>query len=58
MPADVKASQSSGGDVRPGERDKALNLVLGQIERNFGKGSIMRLGTHPGCGWKQFPLEP
>lgn len=44
MPADVKASQSSGGDVRPGERDQALNLVLGQIERNFGKGSIMRLG--------------
>ena len=44
MPADVKASQSSGGDIRPGERDKALNLVLGQIERNFGKGSIMRLG--------------
>ena len=44
MPADVKASQSSGGDVRPGERDRALNLVLGQIERNFGKGSIMRLG--------------
>ena len=33
MPADVKASQSSGGDVRPGERDKVLNLVLGQIER-------------------------
>ncbi len=27
-----------------GERDKALSLVLGQIERNFGKGSIMRLG--------------
>ena len=26
------------------EKDKALNLVLGQIERNFGKGSIMRLG--------------
>lgn len=49
MPADVKAAQSSGTDPRqsssrPGERDKALNLVLGQIERNFGKGSIMRLG--------------
>tara|TARA_Y100001970_G_C14258815_1_gene877822 strand:- start:4365 stop:5486 length:1122 start_codon:yes stop_codon:yes gene_type:complete len=28
----------------PAEKDKALNLVLGQIERNFGKGSIMRLG--------------
>ena len=44
MPADVKAAQSSAGESRPGERDKALDLVLGQIERNFGKGSIMRLG--------------
>ena len=44
MPVDVKAAQSSAGDSRPGERDKALDLVLGQIERNFGKGSIMRLG--------------
>ena len=26
------------------EKDKALSLVLGQIERNFGRGSIMRLG--------------
>ncbi|MDJ0702567.1 MAG: recombinase RecA [Leptolyngbyaceae cyanobacterium MO_188.B28] len=26
------------------EKNKALNAVLGQIERNFGKGSIMRLG--------------
>lgn len=26
------------------EKQKALGLVLGQIERNFGKGSIMRLG--------------
>jgi recombination protein RecA len=26
------------------KRDKALGLVLNQIERNFGKGSIMRLG--------------
>jgi recombination protein RecA len=26
------------------EKQKALALVLGQIERNFGKGSIMRLG--------------
>ncbi|MCT0225404.1 recombinase RecA [Synechococcus sp. CS-1328] len=28
----------------PSDRDKALGLVLNQIERNFGKGSIMRLG--------------
>ncbi|MGG6294788.1 recombinase RecA [Leptolyngbya sp. AN02str] len=26
------------------EKEKALNLVMGQIERNFGKGTIMRLG--------------
>ena len=26
------------------DKDKALSLVLSQIERNFGKGSIMRLG--------------
>ncbi|OLP19697.1 recombinase RecA [Leptolyngbya sp. 'hensonii'] len=26
------------------EKQKALNLVLSQIERNFGKGTIMRLG--------------
>lgn len=26
------------------DKEKALNLVLTQIERNFGKGSIMRLG--------------
>jgi len=44
MPADMKTT-ASGSDARSsGERDKALNLVLGQIERNFGKGSIMRLG--------------
>ncbi|MCM1983734.1 recombinase RecA [Lyngbya confervoides] len=26
------------------EREKALNVVIGQIERSFGKGAIMRLG--------------
>jgi recombination protein RecA len=26
------------------DKDKALSLVLSQIERNFGKGTIMRLG--------------
>jgi len=49
MSADVKANLSSTSESRPNnerssEKDKALNLVLGQIERNFGKGSIMRLG--------------
>jgi recombination protein RecA len=27
------------------DRDKALQLALAQIERNFGKGSVMRLGA-------------
>ncbi|MFM7641008.1 MAG: recombinase RecA [Cyanobium sp.] len=56
MPADSKAASSNGtttpdsssaasppATAHP-ERDKALGLVLNQIERNFGKGSIMRLG--------------
>ncbi|HEX3566223.1 MAG TPA: recombinase RecA [Acidimicrobiales bacterium] len=30
----------------PVERDKALGLALGQIEKQFGKGSIMRLGEN------------
>ncbi|MBT4770227.1 MAG: DNA recombination/repair protein RecA, partial [Rhodospirillaceae bacterium] len=28
------------------DKDKALEAALGQIERNFGKGSIMRLGKN------------
>ena len=49
MPTDIKTNSSPNGDLRKdetksGEKNKALNLVLGQIERNFGKGSIMRLG--------------
>ncbi|PIW20134.1 MAG: DNA recombination/repair protein RecA, partial [Armatimonadetes bacterium CG17_big_fil_post_rev_8_21_14_2_50_66_6] len=26
------------------DRDKALDLALGQIEKQFGKGAVMRLG--------------
>ena len=49
MAAEVQSTHSQNKDpkkldTRSGERDKALSLVLGQIERNFGKGSIMRLG--------------
>ncbi len=49
MPAEVQSTNHSNIDshqtnAKSGERDKALTLVLGQIERNFGKGSIMRLG--------------
>lgn len=51
MTADSKSQASSptagslqAGAPSAGEREKALGLVLNQIERNFGKGSIMRLG--------------
>jgi recombination protein RecA len=47
MPADSKAADSkavAAAARAASERDKALGLVLNQIERNFGKGSIMRLG--------------
>ena len=41
----IEEKQSEGTkDQLSKEKDKALTLVLGQIERNFGKGSIMRLG--------------
>src|SRR5918999_3808157 len=32
------------------ERLKALDLAVGQIEKQFGKGSIMRLGQRGGIG--------
>jgi recombination protein RecA len=40
----VSAAAPAGDPRAAAERDKALGLVLNQIERNFGKGSIMRLG--------------
>ena len=43
MNREEKTSENAKDSVSR-EKDKALNLVLGQIERNFGKGSIMRLG--------------
>ncbi len=33
-----------GGDM---EREKMLEVALAQIERQFGKGAVMRLGEHP-----------
>ena len=44
MPADPKVASFSNEPRASAERDKALGLVLNQIERNFGKGSIMQIG--------------
>ena len=46
-----KSSKSSSGaaaaaDKKDSERTKALDLALSSIEKQFGKGSIMRLGTN------------
>ena len=40
----VSQKKDKGEDVFKGDKGKALNLALGQIEKQFGKGSIMRLG--------------
>ena len=37
------------------ERDQALEMALGQIEKNFGKGAIMRLGEHGNVGVAAIP---
>src|SRR6266567_1203163 len=38
------------------ERDKMLDVTLAQIEKQFGKGAVMRLGEHPaGVGVSVIP---
>nr|PZN36091.1 MAG: recombinase RecA [Actinomycetota bacterium] len=40
-PGRPEGSEQEGPEV---ERDKALDMALGQIERQFGKGAIMKMG--------------
>src|SRR5215212_6666844 len=44
--ADVPASDETDWDTNMagGDREKALDAALANIERQFGKGSVMRLG--------------
>jgi recombination protein RecA len=42
--AKTSSNSNSSTTDNSSEKKKALNLVVTQIERNFGKGSIMRLG--------------
>ncbi|HVE45613.1 MAG TPA: recombinase RecA [Acidimicrobiales bacterium] len=37
------------------ERDKALEMALGQIDKQFGKGSIMRMGDKTHMGIESIP---
>jgi recombination protein RecA len=42
--AKTTAASAAASDKVSGEKKKALDIVLNQIEKNHGKGSIMRLG--------------
>ncbi|MEF2700371.1 MAG: ATPase domain-containing protein, partial [Oscillospiraceae bacterium] len=42
--ADKKKAPPSPAPVKPEDKKKALETALAQIEKNFGKGAIMRLG--------------
>ncbi len=43
--ADERNSERSRLEERNNERSKAIDLAFAQIEKQFGKGSIMRLGS-------------
>jgi recombination protein RecA len=45
MSASKEPTSTQGSS--PSNRDKAIDLALGAIEKQFGKGSIMRLGKDP-----------
>ena len=45
----------SSRQENPVERDQALEMALGQIEKQFGKGAIMRLGEHGNVGVAAIP---
>jgi len=37
------------------DRQQSLEMAVGQIEKNFGKGAIMRLGERPRVGIEAIP---
>ena len=44
MPKSSNSDKVSARDTVNGDRDRALSAAVAQIERQFGKGSLMRLG--------------
>lgn len=44
--ADKKADKAAQAAAAANDRDKNLSVAIGQIEKEFGKGSIMRLGDN------------
>jgi recombination protein RecA len=43
----VRDVSGNGADRANDGKEKAIGLAMAQIERQFGKGAIMRLGAHP-----------
>src|SRR5262245_16850019 len=41
--------------IRQVDRQQSLEMAVGQIEKNFGKGAIMRLGERPRVGIEAIP---
>src|SRR5690606_33505416 len=44
VPVTEQTTTLPGGPMALSDREKALETALAQIERQFGKGSVMRLG--------------
>ena len=45
-------------DASHGQKNKAIDLAVQAIEKQFGKGSIMRLGTHENLVSQDIPAVP
>jgi len=44
---DAQRTLAPGDKEKPLDKDKALEMALTQLEKQFGKGSVMRLGESP-----------
>ena len=53
----VVDTSSNGMDRSRDGKEKSLSLAVAQIERQFGKGSIMRLGAQPSA-WDIAVIRP
>ncbi len=43
----MKTTHKTDGQVKESPKKQAVSLAIEQIQKQFGKGSIMRLGEHP-----------
>ncbi len=53
--ASQKRTEGGSADNIKGDKAKALSLALGQIEKQFGKGSVMRLSKDVRCDVSAIP---